>query len=154
MLFQYQDFLFFLNTSVTFFLKNRGLELRNLYFFNSSSLGAFPLIDSKFFISPYSKLKSVLFSQVVCNYKVILKSIIKNSYNLPIFKVVKKINKEIINWNNKRYCSVDCLNLELDLYLYKLLWKFVRRSHSRRGKIWVYNKYWKNCSRCVEVCFL
>ena len=32
---------------------------------------------------------------------------------------------------------------ELDVYLYRLLWKWAKRRHPRRNNTWIYSKYWK-----------
>lgn len=83
----------------------------------------------------------------VQTYKLRLKTLIKSSFNLTLLKVLQLLNKEIYNWINA-IDNFTFINLcrELDIYLYKLLWKFVRRLHPRRYNSWIYNKYWKSFS--------
>lgn len=80
------------------------------------------------------------------NYKRIIKGIIKNSKNNSIFELIKLLNSEIIEW--KLYFKISSLYSitanELDIYLNKILWNFVKHYHPRRTNTWIYNKYWKN----------
>lgn len=74
-----------------------------------------------------------------------LKSIVKNSKNVTLFQTLKIINVEINRWINIYSISDswNALSSDLDLYLYKLFWRFVRRCHPRRSNSWIYSKYWK-----------
>lgn len=78
----------------------------------------------------------------------ILKNIIKNSFNLPVYKLILILNREILLWNRRGYFTINLkeVGFEMDLYLYKLLWKFLKRIHPRRSNTWLYTKYWKNFS--------
>lgn len=74
-----------------------------------------------------------------------LKLVIKNFGNRPVFNFINIINKLIVSWcleNSSLDSSWDVWG-ELDIYLYKLLWKWSRRRHPRRPKTWIYRKYWK-----------
>lgn len=46
-----------------------------------------------------------------------------------ICNVFSKMDLEICKW--------------LDMYLYKLIWKYLKKLHSKRTNVWIYNKYWK-----------
>lgn len=58
------------------------------------------------------------------------------------------MNLEIQNWCRDYsyflYKNKSCY--DLDLYIYKLLWRFLKRCHPRRSHSWIYLKYWKNIS--------
>lgn len=90
--------------------------------------------------SSLSKLKLI----DVQNYKLRLKTLIKFSFNLTLLKLLEILNKEIYNWVTSigKFTFIN-LRRELDIYIYKLLWKFVRRLHPRRYNTWIYTKYWR-----------
>jgi len=108
----------------------------------------FDFLFWKFSRSSLGYLKAKVNPNVVKNYKIKLKSIVKNSKNVNLFQTLKIINSEINKWINI-YSVSDCwksLSSDLDLYLYKLFWRFVRRCHPRRSNTWIYSKYWKSFS--------
>lgn len=74
-----------------------------------------------------------------------LKSLVKGVKNQKISLLIQKLNFEIINWRQKYYLysfKKDIPKL-LDLYINKLIWRFVKKEHPRRPNTWIYNKYWK-----------
>lgn len=81
-------------------------------------------------------------------YKCKLKMIIKNSYQVSITSLVKRLNLQIKKWYTDLRFSGSSLFIpvSLDFYLYKLLWKYCKRMHPRRGNSWIFQKYWKNFS--------
>lgn len=101
------------------------------------------LMNYKYFLIYYRKSLSELADNVIQQYKIKLKTIVKSSFNLSVVKLLNRLNQEISYWV-KNYCSLSSfeLNSGLDLYLYKLLWKFVKRLHPRRARTWIYAKYW------------
>lgn len=74
-----------------------------------------------------------------------LRLLIKNSNNVNILSMIKRINLQIDSW----ICHISFLDFfwdlsnEMDVFLYKLLWSWVRRRHPRRANTWIYLKYWK-----------
>lgn len=98
----------------------------------------FSSFSSRFFLSNVSFLQ-------IKNYKRKLKLIIKSYVNLHPKLLIKLLNNEIIIFNFKYNFSDDFPELasELDVYLFKLLWKWSRRRHPRRSNSWIYFKYWK-----------
>lgn len=55
------------------------------------------------------------------------------------------INKRIKHWSEQ---FVFCFNkkylcLELDLFVYKLLWQYLKKLHSKKTNTWIYSKYWR-----------
>lgn len=80
-------------------------------------------------------------------YKSKLKTIIKNSYNIPFPVLIRCLNVEIDSWYmDCGYFASSSYLIFLDFYLYRLLWKFCRRLHPRRPSSWIFEKYWKNYS--------
>ena len=113
-----------------------GFLFSNLFFFKSYTNKAFCLVS-------YSKIKQ---------YKCILKLIIKNNSHLDCLSLIKLLNYNILRWfKDFRFVSFyNCLALDLDFYLYKLLWKWVKRFHPRRPNSWIFTRYWKNLSGCFK----
>ena len=81
---------------------------------------------------------------VIREHKRCIKLVIKH-FSKNIFFSLKRLNLLILNWVNFWSFSdfISDIFSELDLYLYKLLWKWVKRRHPRRPKTWIYSKYWK-----------
>lgn len=96
----------------------------------------------------YSSIFFYVNRNFIRKYKIKLKTIVKNSNNLDLIIMLKKINFEISIWIKFYSFSYQMLDIstELDLYIYKVLWRFVKRCHPRRTSSWVYYKYWKNFS--------
>lgn len=78
-------------------------------------------------------------------YKLYFKTLLKSSWNKGTFFLLMKINHEIKNCSEKIifFSSKKRLLLMLDIYIYKLLWKYLRRLHSKKTSSWVYSKYWR-----------
>lgn len=114
-----------------------------------SDFNHFDIGGSIFFVSPYVAFLNVLSGHVSRNYKRKLKAIVKESFNLSIFVLIKILNKEIENFKfvHSFLASYVTLSQELDCYTYKLLWRFVKRCHPRRSNTWIYGKFWKSFSR-------
>jgi RNA-directed DNA polymerase len=130
------------------FLFLRGFSFENESFpfsFNSKSTG-FNVKGWKFIINYNNIILGTLDRNNIRHYKRRLKHIIKNSNNNNIFGTLRIVNQEIIFWSNIFSCSDDwsIISRELDLYLYKLFWRFVKKLHPRRSNFWIYSKYWKN----------
>lgn len=106
-------------------------------------------VSYKFFVSPYSFIYIYLKSSLKKEYKRKIKNLINTMSNYNIDKLLIKLNYEIRDWNQKSgFFFLDHKNFrDLDLYLYKLLWKFVKKCHPRRSNTWIYSKYWKRSSR-------
>ena len=79
------------------------------------------------------------------NYKRKIKLLIKSSYNKSVIKLLNLLNREISNWISSSIFSDNLKEIcfELDTYVYKALWKYVKRCHPRRSNTWIYSKYWK-----------
>lgn len=80
-----------------------------------------------------------------------IKSIIKNAGNLPLPILITKLNQQIRNWilsnihlnslklNNTLFLNQNNL---LNLFLYRLLWKWAKKRHNKRSNEWIFKKYW------------
>ena len=81
-------------------------------------------------------------------YRCHLKLFIKNSLNIKLFSFLQKINSFIIKWRveNNHSNSFFLVAFKLDIYLYRLIWKWAKRKHPRRNNSWIYSKYWKSFS--------
>lgn len=82
---------------------------------------------------------------IIKEHKRKMKYMIKNNYSEHPFQLLNGLNKIIYNWVFKNSISDYYLDIwsELDIYVYKLLWKWAKRRHPRRPNTWIYNKYWK-----------
>lgn len=109
----------------------------------------------KFFINPYNILIPIVFKRINFIYKNRLKILVKSSYGKHIGSLIRSLNKEIKAWSV--FCSLFYVKAticrELDLFLYKILWKFVKRCHPRRSNSWIYAKYWKFYSGTARFLF-
>lgn len=135
------------------FFHYRGLTIRNPFFDFALMFNVFYTDEISFHVSPYSKVLVYLSNSVKIHHKSKLKLLVKDSYNSSIFSLIDLLNKEVDSF-------VDCfsflptyvfLSKELDCYLYKLLWKLMKRRHPRRSRTWVFSKFWKFFSRCLEI---
>lgn len=78
-------------------------------------------------------------------HKLNLKNIVKSSLFCNSFYLIDILNKNIFIWLLD-YSFSDSFKLYisgLDIFLYKILWAYVKRIHPRRPNTWIYNKYWK-----------
>lgn len=94
------------------------------------------------------KVKIFINRNYLKQYKSKLKLIIKNSYNKKLVNIVKDINAEIVTWFRLHSFVNDLkvLCFELDLYVNKILWRFLKRYYSRRTNNWIFSRFWKKFS--------
>lgn len=120
---------------------------KNNCFISSLSKG-FNLWGWNFSIkSKYSPL-CIINKNNIRYYKRRLKSIVKFFGNINIFSTITSVNNEITKWSRVHSLSDNWYTFafELDIFLYKVFWRFVKRCHPRRPNTWIYNKYWKKVS--------
>lgn len=133
---------------ISSFLYLRGINvLRHLFVFSSGLLNNnFELLGWKFLYLERNFCIGQISRNTVREHKLKLKILIKDFANANSFILLKLINSILLDWTFK----YDCIDFpwdiwgELDVYLYKLLWKWARRRHPRRPNTWVYMKYWKS----------
>lgn len=137
------------------FFNSRGLKLNikrtPLTSFLSQGFSLFSFKFLKVFnFSVHIKLNR----NFIRKYKNRLKMIVNNADNFDLITLIKKINFEINEYTMNHYFfnqRSEEVN-ELDIYLYKIIWKFVKRCHPRRSNLWVYKKYWKDFSGLWKFC--
>lgn len=98
-----------------------------------------------FFLSHSGCYKGIVSLDNLNSHKRKLKLILKNSFSESFSSTLILINNTIYNWCLMYACSDYSWDIfaELDIYLYRLLWKWARKRHPRRPNTWIYSKYWK-----------
>lgn len=140
------EFLFLKDKIKTFFL-SRGIQFNNDYKINTITKG----LNLLYWNVCYRYLGRIIISinkNYLKKYKCKLKSIIKSSINNKLSDLVKDINSEITNWSRsslffhefKFTCS------DLDLYVNKMFWRFLKRYYPKRTNNWIFIKFWKKFS--------
>lgn len=130
------------------FLFNKGLRVKKkneTYYISSSAFDSFDFLNWKFRNLQNNNILSEISSTFLRSYKSKLKVFIKNSHNLSLSEFLKKINFLILKWRIKNnYCTSRFKSASnLDVYLYRLIWKWAKRKHPRRSNSWIYTNYWK-----------
>lgn len=127
------------------FLISRSYLTSKLLVFPGSLYTGFNLSGWSFFISRSSKFLGTISLDNLRNYKCRLKLVVKSPLLVQPFFKLKKLNSLISDWC-LFYGSAD-IDYDLwgclDIYLYKLLWSWVKRRHPRRPNTWIYAKYWR-----------
>jgi hypothetical protein len=118
----------------TIYLSNFSFDGLNILFLN--------FIRSDFYVLSILNCRELQF------YKLKLKILLKTSFNKQIILVLFLINIQIMRWlqytsflSNKKK-----LYLELDIYIYKLFWKHLKKRHPKKPNTWIYLMYWGNFS--------
>lgn len=134
-------------TSLVSFLY-RFFESRKIFFFIShfnviSFYEGFNLFGWKFFLLKSDFFSLQLSRDTIFSHQLTLKNLVKFGSNL--FILVEQLNLKIFSWVLNYFFSDFVVNvfLSLDIFLYKLLWNFLKRRHPRRPRTWIYNKYWR-----------
>jgi hypothetical protein len=141
-----KDFLIHHKNTLYQFCINRGIDFIEKKSLIKSSLNG--IICSEFIFSPiYNYLFITIKKNLLTGHKRKLKSILKG---IPqnIGKVLIVINKEISFWNKSFFMisNLFFISYNLDIYIQKLFWKYIKRIHLKRTHKWLYNKYW----RCIN----
>lgn len=73
---------------------------------------------------------------------------LKTSFDKQIVLILNCINSEIIKWleHTFYFSQEEKLNYKLDVYVYKLFWRHLKKRHSKKSNTWIYLKYWGNFS--------
>ena len=57
--------------------------------------------------------------------------------------MIQKLNRQLRGWANyHRHVASATVFRELDQWLYRALWRWMRRRHSEKGPGWLRQKYW------------
>jgi hypothetical protein len=131
------------------FLKIRGVKLDESFCYevNSNQYGA-NIGEYNLVKNVDKKFSCLSLKNQLRNYKNRLKMIIKKNKSIIINNMITILNKELKVWkkNNFFLDNFQLVSKELDRYINKLLWRYVKRLHSRRSKVWIYKKYWRYIS--------
>jgi hypothetical protein len=81
-------------------------------------------------------------------YKIKLKLLLKTSFNKQIIEILLTLNSEIVKWLEDTcfFQKKKKIALKLDLYVYKLLWRHLKKRYPKKTNTWIYFKYWGNFS--------
>jgi RNA-directed DNA polymerase len=127
------------------FLKHRGVIFKKKVLNYGSLLDGFYFLGWNFFHRNSTEFFVFIARDTICIYKNKLKNILKIYGNKNLLFVLNVINKEIVKWSCFYKFSDFIYDIcgEMDLYLYRILWNFLKKRHPRRPKTWIYSKYWK-----------
>nr|AYQ93417.1 RoaA [Lepocinclis tripteris] len=127
------------------FLRVKGILCTEKNFFISSLYEGFTFAGWNFLLTRNNVFKGVLSSENLKSYKIKLKNIFKTTLTLGPLSMLKVLNYNITIWKNSFSSSDDSFynKTDLDIYLYKLLWRWAKRRHPRRSSTWVFSKYWQ-----------
>ncbi len=75
-------------------------------------------------------------------------NIIRKYGSSPITLVIKKLNQTLRGWANyHRHVVASEAFSRVDTYVYKQLWRMIRRRHPKKTKKWLVPKYWMAAGR-------
>jgi RNA-directed DNA polymerase len=83
--------------------------------------------------------------QSIKDHKIKIRGIVKNSKNKTTSTLITELNSVSQIWLNNHWYATNFLPVcnHTNRYLYKLLWKWVRKRHPRKSHLWIYDHYWK-----------
>lgn len=127
------------------FLRLKGIFCTENNFFISSFYDGFNFAGWKFLFTRNNVFKGALSFDNLKSYKIKLKNVLKTSLHLDPLAMLKLLNYTITNWKNSFSSSDGSFSIKthLDIYLYKLIWRWAKRRHPRRSSTWIFSKYWK-----------
>lgn len=134
-----------LNNNLSKFLEMRGLIPKTTEKYYNKQLDYIELYFWSLVKTNSGKFQLKLRLDTIRKYRRNIKVIIKRNIDKPVYELIKKLNYRISHWMNKvKLEGLYTNDIEhLDIYIYKLLWKWSRKRHPRRPNTWIYNKYWK-----------
>ena len=134
-----------INSLIVKFLSLRNLSVDSSSFLLRSIYQGICFFDWKFFKTVDNIFSNSISDNLIRNYKLKLKNIIKSYTNSASISFLRILNNEIYNWllRFSKTFHFGYICSELDFYLYKILWRWAKRRHSRRSNTWIYSKYWK-----------
>jgi RNA-directed DNA polymerase len=72
-----------------------------------------------------------------------LGTIIRTHVSAPMPALIKKLNQTLRGWANyHRHVVASEAFSRIDTYVYKELWRMLRRRHQNKSKKWLFKKYW------------
>jgi len=131
------------------FLLPRGLELHpdktKIVHINEG----FDFLGCTFVKGRNGYLQRLISKDAQQSHKFKLRDLVKNSRNKPPSALISDLNPIIRGWCNYHRCCSGIRSVwsKINQYLYRLLWKWARRRHPRRSRLWIYDKYWKRVDK-------
>jgi len=84
--------------------------------------------------------------------KVKIKDIIKSHVGISQDTLIEKLNPIIRGWANYHSGNVAKeIFASIDSYIFKRLWKWARKRHATKGKVWIKAKYWHKVGKRIWV---
>lgn len=141
------DFHFLKNLLKSFF-NSRGIicNIETIPLSNFVSRGLnFLFLD---FLRSDFYITSKLYNQELKFYKLKLKLLLKISFNKQIILILNIVNIEIMKWLEYTFSlpNKEKLYYKLDLYVYRLFWRHLKKRHPKKSNTWIYLRYWGNFS--------
>lgn len=130
------------------FFISRGIcsDLHRIYLVNFCTKGL-SFLSLDFLKSDFSVISRINLREINF-YKLKLKILLKTSFNKELVSIISLLNTEILKWVNNTFFFSNKKNLffHLDFFVYKLLWRHLKKRHPKKANTWIYLKYWANFS--------
>nr|ARQ82155.1 hypothetical protein [Avrainvillea mazei] len=123
------------------FLKIKGLNLKTYYITNLNK--GFNFLGWHF-SKNCQKFKVEISKENIKSHQLEIKKYLKSSINVPIDKVIFRLNKKIFLWQNYYCYSMKLTKIwkELNNYLFWRIWRWIKKRHRNKGFKWLYKHYW------------
>ena len=133
---------------INFFLKKRGLDLKNITYFNLKK--GFDFLGWTLKITKKKSLMVTISEKFQRLQKKEIKWLIKNSMSQLLYKLIRKLNnkieKDLIEYENQRLCNIvkniEIFYSDLNFFINKIFWKWAKKRHNNRSNVWIFQKYW------------
>ncbi len=127
------------------FLRSRGLELNPEKTRILHISKGFDFLGWTFRKYRNGVLLRVISKEAQQSHKGKLRDLVKNSKNKPPSALISDLNPVIRGWCNYHRCCSNIRSVwsKTNQYLYRLLWTWAKKRHTRRSLFWIYDKYWK-----------
>lgn len=133
---------------INLFLKKRGLDLKHITYFNLKK--GFDFLGWTLKITKKSYLMVKISDNFQHLQKKEIKWLIKNTRSQSLYKLIIKLNnkieKDLIEYENQRLCSIveniEIFYSDLNFFINKIFWKWAKKRHNSRSNVWIFQKYW------------
>ena len=131
------------------FLSSRGLELSEKKTKITNVYSGFDFLGQNIRKYPNGKL---LIKPSKDNFKSVLIKIkqltIKHRGSPPAI-LIRRLNSVITVWTNyHRHVAAYKYFVDLDRFIWFLIWKWAKRRHAKKGHVWIAGKYFKRVGNC------
>ena len=75
-------------------------------------------------------------------------TLIRKYVSAPMVILIKKLNQVLRGWANyhRHVVSSEAFS-QIDTYVFRQLWRMLRKRHPRKSTTWLFNEYWNNAER-------